>query len=180
MTPFLLLTAGNYETALQQATKMLGNRGFDTPDNTLQESERERARTYIEQAYRYFLNWLFPFSKNQLERLAALHSANSDLYRQCLRTIGETESILIGTEFQEIVNEDPRHLFLLASSRKYPHVFYGYKGQNREVPPEWQQTACSLLKMGHLIKSIEEDSQDIADYAQLGFFMEMQGQSLDR
>ena len=79
MTPFLLLTAGNYETALQQATKMLGNRGFDTPDNTLQESERERARTYIEQAYRYFLNWLFPFSKNQLERLAALHSANSDL-----------------------------------------------------------------------------------------------------
>ncbi|MBS1114388.1 MAG: hypothetical protein H6Q94_117 [Nitrospirae bacterium] len=179
MTPFLLLTAGNYETALQQATKMLGNRGFDTPDNTLQESERERARTYIEQAYRYFLNWLFPFSKNQLERLAALHSANSDLYRQCLRTIGETESILIGTEFQEIVNEDPRHLFLLASSRKYPHVFYGYKGQNREVPPEWQQTACSLLKMGHLIKSIEEDSQDIADYAQLGFFMEMQGESLD-
>jgi uncharacterized protein (TIGR04562 family) len=33
--------------------------------------------------------------------------------------------------------------------------------------------------MCHLIKSVEEDSQDINDYAQLGFFLEMQGQSLD-
>ena len=33
--------------------------------------------------------------------------------------------------------------------------------------------------MGYLIKSIEEDSQDINDYVQLGFFLEMHGQSLD-
>jgi len=41
-----------------------------------------------------------------------------------------------------------------------------------------QQLACSILKMGHLVKSIEEDSQDINDYAQLGVFLEGQGQSL--
>jgi uncharacterized protein (TIGR04562 family) len=82
-------------------------------------------------------------------------------------------------DFHKIVKEDPRHLFLLASSRKYPHVFYGYQRENREVPIAWQQAACSLLKMVHLIKSVEEDSQDIDDYAQLGFFLEMQGASLD-
>jgi len=38
--------------------------------------------------------------------------------------------------------------------------------------------ACSILKTGHLVKSIEEDSQDINDYAQLGVFLEGQGQSL--
>ena len=110
---------------------------------------------------------------------SALHSANSGLYRNCLQSIGEIESVLKNTEFRQIVSEDPRHLFLLASSRKYPHIFFGYKGNKTEVPVEWQQAACSILKMGHLIKSIEEDSQDIDDYAQLGFFLEMQGQSLD-
>jgi len=39
--------------------------------------------------------------------------------------------------------------------------------------------ACALLKMSHLIKSIEEDCQDINDYAQLGFFLAAQGQNLD-
>lgn len=48
-----------------------------------------------------------------------------------------------------------------------------------DIPPAWQQTACSILKMAHLIKSIEEDSQDINDYAQLGLFLEIQGKSLD-
>jgi uncharacterized protein (TIGR04562 family) len=33
--------------------------------------------------------------------------------------------------------------------------------------------------MAHLIKSVEEDSQDINDYVQLAFFLEQQGQSLD-
>jgi uncharacterized protein (TIGR04552 family) len=33
--------------------------------------------------------------------------------------------------------------------------------------------------MCHLIKSIEEDSQDINDYAQLGFFLEREGRSLE-
>ncbi len=180
MTPFLLLPAGNYESALKQATKMMGNRGFDTlGSNELRESEKERAQEYIEQVYKYFFNWMFPFFKNQLKGLLVLNSANTGLYRNCLQTIGEVESILENVEFRQTVNEDPRHLFLLASSRKYPHVFYGYKGFNMEVPAAWQRTACSVLKMGHLIKSIEEDSQDIDDYAQLGFFLEIQGQSLD-
>jgi len=179
MTPFLLLRAGNYETALRQASKMMGNRGFDTLGNSeLQESEKERARKYIEQVYKYSFNWMFPFFKNQMEGLIALNSSNTGLYQKCLHTAGEAESILKDTEFRRIVDEDPRHLFLFASSRKYPHVFYGYKGTNMEVPVAWQQAACSILKMGLLIKSIEEDSQDIADYAQLGFFLEMQGQSL--
>ena len=180
MTPFLLLLAGNYASALKQATKMMGNRGFDTLGNdTLQESERDRAQKYIERAYQYFFNWMLPFVRKQLTRLVALHSANAVLYRNCLQAIIAIESTLSSTGFHQIVDEDPRHLLLLASSRKYPHVFYGHQGRNREVPPAWQQAACSLLKMVHLIKSIEEDSQDIDDYAQLGFFLEMQGQSLD-
>jgi len=179
MTPFLLLPAGNYETALKQATKMMGNRGFDTLGNELQESEKERAEKYIEQAYKYFFNWMFPFFRNQMAGLSALNSANAGLYRNCLQAIEKVEAILKSAEFRQLVDEDPRHLFLLASSRKYPHVFYGYKGTNREVPAEWQQAACSILKMGHLIKSVEEDSQDIDDYAQLGFSLEMRGQSLD-
>ena len=179
MTPFLLLPAGDYETALGQATKMMANRGFDIFDNELLGSEKERARKYIEQVYRYFFDCLLPFSMDQLERLSALHSSNSGLYRSCLQSIGEIGSVLKSTGFRQIVSEDPRHLFLLASSRKYPHIFFGYKGNKTEVPVEWQKAACSILKMGHLIKAIEEDSQDIDDYAQLGFFLEMQGQSLD-
>jgi uncharacterized protein (TIGR04562 family) len=179
MTPFLLLPAGNYETALGQATKMMANRGFDIYDGELLASEEERARRYIEQVYKYFFDWMLPFFKNQLEGLGALHSANSGLYRNCLLSIEKIESVLKSEDFREMVYEDPRHLFLLASSRKYPHVLYGYHGKNIEAPIEWQQAACSILKMGHLVKSIEEDSQDIDDYAQLGFFLEMQGQSLD-
>jgi len=178
MTPFLLLPAVNYETALRQATKMMGNRGFDTLEDELQESERERAQKYIEQVCKYFFNSMFPFVERQLEGLSALQSGNAGLYRNCLQAIAEVESVLKSAEFRSIVDEDPRHLFLLASSRKYPHVFYGYKGLDMIIPEEWQQSACSMLKMGHLIKSIEEDSQDIADYAQLGFFLEMEGQSL--
>jgi len=179
MTPFLLLYTENYTEALSKATRMMGNRGFDVLQDKLQASEKDRAQKYIEQVYRYFLNWLFPFVSNQLEGLAALSSPNAGLYLRCLQVIGQTVSILENAEFRQVVSEDPRHLFLLASSRKYPHVFYGYHGSSKEIPAAWQRTACSMLKMGHLIKSIEEDSQDINDYAQLGFFLEMQGKSLD-
>jgi uncharacterized protein (TIGR04552 family) len=180
MTPFLLLPALNYGTALMQATKMMANRGFDILGNSeLLTSEKERAQKYIEQAYRYFFDWMLPFFRNQLEGLIALHSSNSALYRHCLTSIEEIESVLKDKEFRRVVDEDPRHLFLLASLRKYPNVFYGYEGLKADVPPEWQEAACSILKMGHLIKSIEEDSQDIDDYAHLGFFLEMQGQRLD-
>ena len=179
MTPFLFLRTGNYEEALRQAARMMGNRGFDTFHDELLSSEKDRAHAYIDQAFRYFLHWLFPFVKTQLERLAGLNSPNAGIYRDCLRAIQQVESVLQDAEFHRIVSEDPRHLFLLASSRKYPHVLYGYGDRHREVPDPWQQTACSLLKMCHLIKSVEEDSQDINDYARLGFFLEMQGQSLD-
>jgi uncharacterized protein (TIGR04562 family) len=77
-----------------------------------------------------------------------------------------------------LLNEDPRHIFLLVSSKKYPDVFAGYKGRNMEILPEWQQMACSILKIAYLIKSIEEDNQDVNDYAQLGLYLEMQGQGL--
>ena len=159
---------------------MMNNRGFDMIGNgELQESERERAKNYIIRTYKYLFNLMFPFVKTQLEGLLALDSINADIYRINLLAIGRVESILKNTGFEEIVNEDPRHLFLLASSGKYPAVFYGYRGNNMKIPHEWQQTACSMLKMGYLIKSIEEESQDINDYVQLGFFLETENQSLD-
>jgi uncharacterized protein (TIGR04562 family) len=180
MTPFLLLPARDYASCLGQASKMMANRGFDTLDSDeLPESERERAGRYIERAYGYFFDDLFPFAAKQLTTLVRLESPNADLYTDCLGAINRTASVLNDPEFQRLVDEDPRHLFLLASSRKYPHVFSGYPGGTFTVRPDWQQAACALLKMVHLIKSIEEDSQDINDYAQLGFFLEAEGKSLD-
>ena len=180
MTPFLLLGAPNYETALVQAAKMMGNRGFDLlGGSTLQESERERALVYIGQVYEYFFAWMFPFFKGQMQSLAALGSGNEGLYRECLGVIAGVESVLADPQFRRIVGKDPRHLFLLASSGKYPRVFYGYEEKEMDIPPAWQRAACAMLKMGLLIKSIEEDSQDIDDYAQLGLFLESQGQRLD-
>ncbi len=180
MTPFLLLTASDYATAISQAAKMMGNRGFDIlGDSELQESEKERANRYIELVCSYFLDWLFPFVRKQLERLGAVNSINADLYRQHLHAIADIEAVLMSKEFRLVISEDPRHLFLLASSRRYPRVFRGYEGHDLNVPEVWQQIACSILKMGHLIKSVEEDSQDINDFAQLGFFLESHGQSLD-
>lgn len=180
MTPYLLMPAENYQTALKQAAKMMSNRGFDmTGNGELQESEQERAKQYVNRTYKYFFNCMFPFVKTQLKGLLALDSINAELYRNSLEAIGRVESILINTGFKEIANEDPRHLFLMASATKYPAVFHGYQGKNMNIPLEWQQTACSMLKMGYLIKSIEEDSQDINDYAQLGIFLETENQSLD-
>jgi uncharacterized protein (TIGR04562 family) len=180
MTPYLLLPARDYATALSQAARMMGNRGFDILDNTeLQDSERERAETYIGRVWSYFVDWLFPFVRRQMEGLVGLRSPNADLYRGWLNAIGEIESVLMNAEFRRIVSEDPRHLFLVASSRRYPLVFRGYRGGDLDIPSEWQQIACSMLKMGHLIKSIEEDSQDINDYLQLGFFLAGHAESLD-
>ena len=115
----------------------------------------------------------------QLIRLIALRSSNEGLYRNCLNALIAARAVLQDPSFRRVVDEDPRHLFLLASSRKYPRVFSGYQGISLDVPAAWQQAACCLLKMAHLIKSVEEDSQDINDYVQLAFFLEQQGQSLD-
>ena len=180
LSPYLLLPAYDYQTALKQAAKMMNNRGFDMNDQgDLQASEQKRALVYVKRTYRYFFDWLFPFVKDQLEGLLALDSLNKDVYQHSLQAIIQVETILNHLLFKTIVLEDPRHLFLLASSGKYPTVFHGYQGHFFDVPVEWQQTACSMLKMGYLIKSIEEESQDINDYAQLGHSLENEHQSLD-
>ena len=117
MTPFLLLPAREYATFLSQATKMMANRGFDTlGSNELPKSERERATLYIKRSYAYILDWLFPFMVKQLEGLAALRSPNAGCYLKCLHAIEESASVLRDPQFRSIVGEDPRHLFLLASS----------------------------------------------------------------
>jgi len=176
MKPFLLQSATDYATSLRQATRMMANRGFDTLGSTeLRTSERARASQYIRRAYDYFFKELFPAVSDQLAGLASLRSPNETLYRSCLSAIPEIAAILNNGSFRSLVNDDPRHLLLLASSRRYPFVFDGYQGRAMAVPTAWQQAACGLLKMVHLIKSIEEDSQDINDYAELGFFLGTRG-----
>src|SRR5574337_1191039 len=180
MRPFLLQPATDYVASLRQATRMMANRGFDTLGSAeLRESECERAVQYIRRAYAYFLKGLFPFVSDQLGGLSSLHSSNETLYRTCLTAIDTLKAILQDHSFKSLVEDDPRHLLLLASARKYPFVFSGYREQTFPVPPTWQPAACCLLKMVHLIKSVEEDSQDINDYAQLGFFLETQGVGLN-
>jgi uncharacterized protein (TIGR04552 family) len=180
MTPFLLLPARDYASSLRQAARMMANRGFDTlGGDKLQESERERAGQYIRRAYTSLFSGIFPFVMEQLSGLVALGSPNTGLYRSCRDALKGAAAVLEDPLFRHIVDEDPRHLLLLASSRKYPRVFAGYPGGSFDVPASWQHAACCLLKMVHLIKSIEEDSQDINDYVQLGFFLESQGLRLD-
>lgn len=176
MRPFLLQPAADYPASLRQATRMMANRGFDTQgSNELSASECKRAEQYVRHAYSYFFKGLLPFVSHQLDRLVALHSPNEAMYQTCRMALDETARVLHDQSFKGLVEADPRHLLLLASSRKYPFVFSGYQNREFEVPLAWQQAACCLLKMVHLIKSIEEDSQEINDYAQLGFFFESQG-----
>jgi uncharacterized protein (TIGR04562 family) len=180
MTPFLLEPATDYSSSLRQATRMMANRGFDTLGSVeLRGSERERAAQYVRRAYDYCFRGLFPFVSHQLVGLASLHSPNESSYRTCLTAIAGTATTLNDRSFKGLVDDDPRHLLLLASSRKYPFVFSGYQERALAIPPIWQQAACCLLKTVHLIKSVEEDSQDINDYAQLAFFLEAQGVGLD-
>ncbi len=180
MTPFLLLPAHDYDSALKQVTKMMVNRGFDALDgDELAMSERERGSHYIRRAYVTIFDGFFSFATKQLIELTRLRSSNAILYRDCLNALIGARAVLQDPNFRRVVDEDPRHLFLLASSRKYPHVFSGYQGTSLDVPAAWQQAACCLLKMAYLIKSVEEDSQDVNDYVQLAFFLEQQGQSLD-
>jgi uncharacterized protein (TIGR04562 family) len=178
MTPYLLLKTGSYGQALGQATKMLGNRGFDLSGQELEQGEMKRAARYINNSFRYCFVYVLPFLKKQLKDLSELESANKDRYKKCLASISRIEELLNNNDLREVIEEDPRHLLLLASSKKYPYVFHGYKDISMDVPDDWQQMACSLLKVAYLIKSIEEDSQDVNDYAQLGIFLEIEGQSL--
>jgi uncharacterized protein (TIGR04562 family) len=181
MTPYLLLRSSSYQHALAQATRMMGNRGFDTvgAGGGLRPGETARAQGYIRYARRYILEWLLPFASKQLEALAAFKSSNRALYRSCIRVLKNLREVLSDVDLCRLLDEDPRHLFLLASSRKYPRLFHGYHGRDLSIPTAWQRMGCTLLKMGHLIKSIEEDSQDIHDCAQLGLFLQLQSSTLD-
>ncbi len=158
MTPYLLLNTTGYDYALRQATRMMGNRGFDIYEGEeLAAGEKSRARKYIDNAYRYCFLHMFPFLKGQFSHLMDLGSENCGLYEECLKSVSQINIMLDNKSFREIIDEDPRHLFLLASSKKYPNVFHGYKGKDMVVPEDWQQMACALLKVVYLIKSIEED-----------------------
>jgi len=180
MTPYLFLPASNYTIALGQATRMLGNRGFDTGGaDGLPSRERARAKEYVQDVGRYLGDWLLPFVEGQLTTLAGLGSANRTVYRDCLPALASLRRTLADKKLRALIDEDPRHLFLLASSRRYPHLFHGYRGRKLSIPPHWQHMACAMLKTAHLVKSIEEDSQDIHDYAELGLFLERHGRSLD-
>jgi uncharacterized protein (TIGR04562 family) len=180
MTPYLLRPALGYKTGLRRATRMLGNRGFDTlRQDELRASEKARALAYIAQVRRYSNEWLFPFVSKQLQDLADLRTAQEPLYRDALASVGELEKVLLDQDFLALVEEDPRHLFMLASLRKYPHLFRGHpRAPRKGQSAPWQKMACSILKMAHLIKSLEEDSQEIHQYAQLGLHLETKRQNL--
>jgi len=180
MTPYLFLPARKYDIAIRQATRMLGNRGFDTGGVAdLREREKRRAAGYVREVRRYLGEWLLPFIERQLEVLLALGSSNRPVYRQCLSVLLSLRRTLDDEKLVRLIDEDPRHLFLLASSHKYPDLFRGYRGRTLRIPSEWQRMACAMLKTAHLIKSIEEDSQDIHDYAMLGTFFESHARGLD-
>jgi uncharacterized protein (TIGR04552 family) len=178
MTPYMLRDCGGYEGALQRANRMLANRGFDILADAPVESELERAEGYVKQAIAYMDTALLPFVRKQLEALADTESSAEKTYRDAIDSIDEIHAMLSGGKFRDLVDEDPRHLFLLSSSAKYPDLFYGYRGENFSVPRKWKMMGCTILKMCHLIKSIEEDSQDINDYAKLGMFLEESGERL--
>jgi len=178
MTPYLLRNCAGYAQAIERATRMLANRGFDVINGELRPGERERAFAYARQAVAYLTGWIIPFVSVQLRELAALGSPQKPLYLKLLDSIEEIEETIDDPTFAALVAEDPRHLFLLSSSLKYPRVFDGYRGNPMAVEPRMQRMACSILKLCHLIKSIEEDSQDINDYAQLGLFFESHSMEL--
>lgn len=175
MTPYLLRNCDGYQTALKRAAVMMSNRGFDTRPGELTGHELERALVYVRQSIAYIDTVLLPFVENQIGLLAALGSPAEKLYHEQMRAIAGIHELLAPGDFRTLVEEDPRNLFLLSSSAKYPHLFHDYPKGALTVPRKWKMMACSILKMCHLIKSIEEDSQDIHDYACLGMFFESKG-----
>lgn len=178
LTPYLLRNCEDYQSALCRATLMMGNRGFAVIGGELASGEKERAMDYINGSIDYITESLFPTVVTQLASLANLDSTQKDLYNTAINSINEIRILLLESNLATLIAEDPRHLFLLASSAKYPHLFRGHEGGPDRVPPRWRLTGCSVLKMSHLIKAIEEDSQDIYDYARLGLFFESKGISL--
>ncbi len=172
MTPYLLRGCAEYAQALRRATLMMGNRGFDVVDGELVNAETERALAYVRQAVQYFLHRLLPVVDSQLRALAAAGSRINDRYTTASAEIAALRGILLDPSFSALIAEDPRHLFLLSSSAKYPALFRGHPLVPQPVPEPWRRMGCAVLKMCRLIKAIEEDSQDVNDYARLGLFFE--------
>lgn len=177
LNPYLLRNCSNYSESLSRVSLMMGNRGFFIINGDLAVGELERASGYVSQALSFMFEWLFPMVKNQMSSLLTLNYSSSveqerkKSYQKAIREINSIEKAFNQSPLMEWIKDDPRHLFLLVSLKKYPHLFDGYS-KNRPVPPRWRYAACAVLKMCHLIKSIEEDSQDIYDFACLGLFFE--------
>lgn len=178
MTPYLLRNCDGYENAMAKATAMLANRGFDVLDGRLPERELSRSRVYVRRSLDYFRRWLFPFLGARLEELALLGTPRAILYREAASALESLETLYFSGGLSDFALEDPRRLFLLVSSGKYPDLFRGYAGGPVDLSPSRRIAACALLKMCHLIKSLEEDSQDIHDYAELGLFLQSEGVGL--
>jgi hypothetical protein len=179
LTPYLLRNCDDYRTSLCRATLMMGNRGFAVQDGELAPGELERAAGYVNQAVGYFNGALFPTVSEQLRNLSLLGSPQRSLYESSIACIDDLGSLLSGGPLASLIAEDPRHLLMMASAAKYPHLFRGHPSAPERVPPRWRMASCSVLKMCHLIKAVEEDSQDIYDYARLGIFFESRGIPLD-
>jgi len=171
LTPYLLRDCADYRTAIGRATLMMANRGFAIADREPAHGELERAAKYVERAIDYLRGYLIPSVSGQLGDLCGLQSRQAGLYRDAIESLDDIRALVDSGALACLIREDPRHLFLLASSGKYPHIFRGYTGAPEHVPPRWRLAACSILKLCHLIKAIEEDSQDIFDYASLGLFL---------
>jgi len=175
LTPYMLRNCRDYADAIRGATFMMGNRGFLLQGNALASGELERASGYVAAAIDYLGRSLLPTVEGQLAELARLKSPLRDAYADALASIAEIRELVSGGAFRDLVDEDPRNLFLLSSSAKYPHLFQGSPSGPDRVPPRWRMTGCSILKMCHLIKAIEEDSEDIYDYARLGMWFASRG-----
>ncbi len=178
LTPYLLRDCSGYDDALERASLMLVNRGFSMTAGSLDSGELDRAALYVRMALGYLKGSLLPSVASQLRRLISLASPSADEYARSLASVQEIGDILFRGDLSALIDEDPRHLFLLASGAKYPHVFRGRSGGPDRIPPKWRSASCSLLKLCHLAKALEEDSQDIFDFAQLGMFFGSRGISL--
>lgn len=190
LTPYLMRNSFDYKTSLERATAMMANRGFYVVNGVLGEGEFERARAYVSQSIDFITRILLPTVKTQIEALLKLPAPESLLpeqkrlfteqkshYSKTIDEIHGLEKLLVKSPLSSLILEDPRHLFMLVSAKKFPDLFNGHP-LVKKIPSRWRFAACTVLKVCHLIKSIEEDSQDMYDYACLGLFFQTHGISL--
>lgn len=175
LTPYLLRNCGSYDISLARASLMMANRGFAVDNGKPAAGELERAAAYAAQATGYITEYLAPTVERHLADLSALGPAQAERWKQPLGEIRKVLGLFLPGDLAALIREDPRHLFLLSSSVKYPHLFRGRPGGPDPVPDEWRLAGCSTLKMCHLVKSLEEDSQDVYEWAQLGLWFESKG-----